>query len=170
AAPRPAVPRAPPPPSGPRAPRGYLAIVPAEWQVTGCGATDAKRGWSLIALARRADRGARELTHVAGRVLATTRPWQADGVGPASTARRASRAAAAHAVRVEVDGLVLVGALHRGEHAAVLLARRLRRAARPRQGHRQSREWLAALVFSRHPVCPPWAGMGVHPESGSECP
>lgn len=153
--PTPRDPRAPPPPSGPRAPRGYLAIVPAEWQVAGRGAADAQRGRSVVALARRADGRARGLAHVAGRVLAAAGPRQADRIKPASTARRARRAAAAHAVRVEVDGLILVGALHRGEHAAVLLARGLRRAARPRQVHGQ--------VILRVPRAPPVRHTGPRP-------
>lgn len=146
-APCPGSSRAPPPSSGPRAPRGYLAIVPAEGQVAGRGAADAQRRRPLVALSGRADRGARGLAHVAVGVLAAARPWQADRVGPASAARRAGRAAAAHAVGVEVDGLVLVGALHRGEHAAVLLARGLRRATRSRQVHGQ--------VVLRVPRTPP---------------
>lgn len=146
-APCPGSSRAPPPSSGPRAPRGYLAIVPAEGQVAGRGAADAQRRRPLVALSGRADRGARGLAHVAVGVLAAARPWQADRVGPASAARRAGRAAAAHAVGVEVDGLVLVGALHRSEHAAVLLARGLRRATRSRQVHGQ--------VVLRVPRTPP---------------
>lgn len=49
--PSPGSPRAPPPTSGPRAPRGYLAIVPAERQVAGRRATNAQGRRSLVALA-----------------------------------------------------------------------------------------------------------------------
>lgn len=141
----PGSPRAPPPCPA-HVPRGYLAIVPAEWQVAGRRTPDAQSRRSVIAIAWRADSRARGLAHIAGGVLAAAGARQAHGVGSASAAWCARGAAAAHAVGVEVYGLVLVGALHGGEHAAVLLARGLRRAAWTRQVH-----WQVVLRVPRSP-------------------